>query len=343
MFTNLKQKVTSKVGLQILEAQRHSPVILFSVGAVGMLATVVMASRATLKMDEVIRESEEKKAAIEQALLLSSEERYTGEKYTEEDAKKDGMTTRVRLAIKIAKLYAPSIAIGLLSVGAMTGSHVILNRRYVGASAAFAGANKAFQEYRGRVVEELGKEKDQEFRYGVVEREVAVDDETGTHAVTIKERDPKSHGSMYARLFDEETSKNWEPEPGYNSMRIKAQMDWANYVLNGKGFLFLNEVYEMLGMDPSPEGQMVGWVKREDGGGDGHVDFCLMDDPKDGMEFICGNDSSVWLDFNVDGDILWILKQRKVEKAAARKHSQAQRASQGRGPESRRSRQIREG
>lgn len=301
----IKNKVTSKAGRQILVTQKHSPILLFGVGVVGVVATVVLASRATLKMEELIGEAEELKEQIGEALETKKDE------YSKEDAKKDGILVKSQTAMKIAKLYAPAVVVGVVSIGCFTGSHIILNRRNIALTAAYGAVDKAFREYRGRVVDELGKEKDQEFRFGVIEREVAVDTDDGVAVKTVKGADPefakKSGGrSMYAILFDE-GNRNWRPQWGDNQMFLRSQQQYAQDRLNSKGFLFLNDVYEALGFERTAFGQVVGWVL---GNGDDLIDFGIVD-TYEGIRFVNGNEKSVWLDFNVDGMVLDLIDNQK--------------------------------
>jgi len=302
----IKNKVTSGIGRQVLVGQKHSPTLLFVAGSVGLVATVVLASRATLKMDEVLREAEEKDVKIDAALDLESDE------YTEEDAKQDGILVRTQTALKIAKLYAPAVVVGAATIAAFTGSHVILNRRNVALTAAYGAVDKAFREYRGRVINEFGKDKDREFRFGVVEREMAVDTNDGVAVKTVKVVDPefaKESGgrSMYAVVFDE-SNRNWNPDWRYNSMFLRSQQDYANVRLRRDGFLFLNDVYQALGFERTAFGQLVGWVL---GNGDDLVDFGLMDNGYETTLFINGDERSTWLDFNVDGMVLELISNQK--------------------------------
>jgi len=302
----IKNKVTSGIGRQVLVGQKHSPTLLFVAGSVGLVATVVLASRATLKMDEVLREAEEKDVKIDAALDLESDE------YTEEDAKQDGILVRTQTALKIAKLYAPAVVVGAATIAAFTGSHVILNRRNVALTAAYGAVDKAFREYRGRVINEFGKDKDREFRFGVVEREMAVDTNDGVAVKTVKVVDPefaKESGgrSMYAVVFDE-SNRNWNPDWRYNSMFLRSQQDYANDRLRRDGFLFLNDVYQALGFERTAFGQLVGWVL---GNGDDLVDFGLMDNGYETTLFINGDERSTWLDFNVDGMVLELISNQK--------------------------------
>jgi hypothetical protein len=294
----IKSKVTSKVGRQILITQKHSPVLLFGIGVIGVGTTVVLACRATLKLEEVLGEAETIKEQIEDAKALESKE------YTEEDAKKDGVVNRTKTALKIGKLYAPAAVVGCITVGAFTGSHMILARRNAAITAAYVAVDKGFKQYRKNVVGELGLEKDREFRFGMIERELAVDTDEGVAVKTVKAADGDAlkngdTAKIYGRFFDE-YNMNWEKSRGKNAMFLRSCQNYANDLLNARGHVFLNEIYDMLGMERSKAGALVGWVK---GNGDSYIDFGILDDLYMGQKFVNGDEPSIFLDFNVDGPI----------------------------------------
>jgi hypothetical protein len=310
-FSALRTAVTSKVGIQTLIVRKHSPAILFGAGMVGIGATIYLASRGTLKMDEILREAEEKRTKITAALQLDNPE------YTEEDAKKDGLTARVQLAVKILRAYAPAIAVGTFTVGALTGSHMLLNKRYAGVTAAYAAVDKGFKEYRSRVIADQGEAKDNEYRFGQIEKQIGVDTDEGIVEKTVKGADPeyakRSGGrSMYARIFERDTSKDWSPYPGRNSTFVRVQQQWANDMLNANGFLLLNDAYKLLGLKPTSAGAQVGWVKHNDRGGDDYISFGVVESGFNGERFVNGDEDSVWLDFNVDG-VVYDLIDKTVE------------------------------
>lgn len=297
---DISNRVTSKVGRQLLTTRKNSPALLFGVGVVGFATTVVLATRATLKVDEVLKEAEENNKKIKEAEELSDK---TDGEYTEEEKKRDQLLVRTRAAVALGKLYAPAVGVGVLSIGCLSGSHMILSRRNAAITAAYAVLDKGFREYRGRVVNEYGQEKDREFRFGVAEREIAVDTDEGVAVKTIRGIDQeglKKGGSIYARFFDE-YSKNWSKDPGYNQMFLQSQQNYANDKLKARGHVFLNEIYDMLGLERSKEGAVVGWVR---GNGDDYIDFGVFrNDSYMGDLFVNGNERSVLLDFNVDGVI----------------------------------------
>lgn len=291
----LKHKATLKMGKQVLLLQRHSPTILFGVGVVGMVTTVVLASRATMKLDEVLDVADRKNGEIAEA-----REKH-GDEYTEENAQHDGIIVKVQTAGKIVKLYAPAFIVGTVTVAAFTGQHVVLKRRNIALSAAYAAVDQGFREYRKRVIEEHGELKDREYRFGTIDVQQAVDTDHGVDIKTVKgAKKPGLNGySMYAKMFDE-YNPNWQPTWGYNQMFLKSQEAYANDRLNADGYLFLNDVLVALGFERTKAGQVVGWVK---GYGDSYVSFGIVDHYA-GLRFVEGNEKSVILDFNVHGEVL---------------------------------------
>lgn len=294
----ITNRATSRAGRQLLIARKHSPTVLFGTGVVGVVATAVLASRATLKMDEVLHEAEKRQIDIDTAV---GEPLKDGGTYSEADQERDTKLNRTKLILTIARLYAPAAAVGAASIACLTGSHVILSRRNVSLTAAYAALDQGFREYRRRVVEELGEDKDREFRYGVGERQIAVDTDHGVDVKTVKVLNPTGQRSIYARAFDE-SNINWQSVRSYNLMFIQAQQAYANDRLRAKGYVLLNDVYQALGMERTKEGCVVGWVLNNPDGGDNYISFGIYDnDSFMGQEFVNGDEKSVWLDFNVDG------------------------------------------
>lgn len=290
----VKTAATSKAGLTLLKTQKRSPAILFVAGVVGFGATVVLASKATLKLADVLEENEFKQGEIHD---LHEINKLQDIKHADKEYKKDSAALKAHFVKDVARLYAPSVAVGVLSVGALTGSHVILNRRYTSVVAAYATLDRSFKEYRGRVVESYGTEVDKKLVNGSTSREIV--NEKGK-VITVQEADGRS---PYAKLFAKETTYEWSPQADYNLHFLRAQQAYANDILNSKGYIFLNDVYKSLGLEPIPAGQAVGWLKDNTRGTDGYVDFGIFDQPELFNDFMAGREGAIWLDFNVDGVI----------------------------------------
>lgn len=108
--------------------------------------------------------------------------------------------------------------------------------------------------------------------------------------------------SPYAVFFDE-TSAVWTKNSECNKLFLLRTQDLANLKLKARGYLFLNEVYDMLGLPRTRAGQLIGWIYDDRNPvGDNYVDFGIFNDRN--SSFVNGFEKSVLLDFNVDGNIL---------------------------------------
>ena len=297
----------SKVGLKV---KKHSPEIFAVAGVTGMVASTVLACRATTKASDILNETKEQ---VDQVHTVLADETISEERYSEEDSKKDLAIIYAKSAVKFAKLYAPAVILGGVSIACIFQSHHILNKRNAALAAAYATVDKGFKEYRGRVVDRFGEAVDRELKYNIKAQKIA---ETETDPETGKEKkvkktisvvdDPNAY-SDYARFFDE-ACPAWEKDSEYNLMFLRAQQQYANDLLRARGHLFLNEVYDMLGIPRTKAGQVVGWVyNTENPVGDNYVDFGIYDMHREVVrDFVNGYERVILLDFNVDGNI-WDL------------------------------------
>lgn len=295
-------RTLNRTGLKI---KKHSPEILLVTGTVGVVASTVMACKATLKVEEIVDEAKDKLDMIHRV----SSDPTKAEQYPEEDSKKDLTIVYTQTAVKFIKLYGPSVTIGVASLACMIGSNRILNKRNAALAAAYAAVDKSFKEYRGRVIERFGKQMDRELRYNIKAQEIeeTTVDENGKETVTkktVEVMDPNNY-SQYAIVFDD-GNEGWDPDPERSKYFLIQQQNWANERLKSRGHLFLNEVYDMLGAKRTKAGAQVGWVYDEKNcEGDNFVDFGIFDtnSPK-ARDFVNGIEKVIVLDFNVDGYIL---------------------------------------
>ena len=140
-------RTAHKVGLKV---KKHSPEILVVIGVVGVVTSTVMACKATTKASDVI---EEHKKEMDDIHFVAETK---PEKYSEEDFQKDTAIVYTQTAVKLAKLYAPAVAIGAVSIACIIGSHNILTKRNAALAAAYTAVDKTFKEYRNRVVDRFG-------------------------------------------------------------------------------------------------------------------------------------------------------------------------------------------
>lgn len=312
----LKEKVSSvttsmnrKFHMTGLKLKKHSPEILIVAGVVGTVASAVMACKATTKVSEILEEAKDMIDDIHEMSEIAENNEEYAEKYTEEDAKKDLAIVYVQTGVKLAKLYAPSVILGGLSLTAIVTSNNILRKRNVALAAAYAGVEKSFKEYRGRVVERFGKELDNELRYNIKAQEIeeTVVNEDGSET-TVK----KTVGVVDPNTIDDtskifyEGNPGWRKDPEHNLIYLKQQQAYANERLKLQGYLFLNDVYDQLGFPRTAAGQVLGWIyDKKNPIGDNFVDFGIYNqDNERTIAFVNGYERSILLTFNHDGNIL---------------------------------------
>lgn len=292
--------ITRKIASQQLLAHENAPKILFVGGVVSMVGSTVLACRATLKVGEVLEQIENDQNQANSVHELVNDDEYEGDaSYSDKELKKDQAVIVLRGAGRVAKLYAPAVILGGVGVLALTKSHRILQDRNLALAAAYTAVEGAYARYRDRVRDRYGEDVDREFYY---ESEVVqiVDEETGN--VTETTQVTGAPGSAYARWYDKESSRNWSVDPDINMMFLKNVQNVANDRLRSRGHLFLNEVYQDLGLTHTTAGAVVGWRWNKNSGDD-FVDFGIWDSDEKIRNFFNGREGAILLDFNVDGMI----------------------------------------
>lgn len=297
--TEIMKSVNGVTSKAVMKLKKHSPEILVVAGIAGTVVSAVLACKATTKVAEILDETKGTLDTIHEGMETGA---INGQEYTTDDGKKDTVVVYAQTGMKLAKLYGPAIILGTLSITSILASNNILRKRNVALGAAYAAIDKSFKEYRGRVIERFGDQVDTELKYGIKAKkfeEIEVDPETGKEKKvkkTVMVADPNLQ-SDYAVYFDSK-SRNYETNPDYNRMFLKAQQAFANDKLQTRGHLFLNEVLDDLDLPRTPAGQIVGWTKD---GPDGYVNFRIVEverETEDGR-----HEPALLLDFNVEGNI----------------------------------------
>lgn len=323
------QNAQRLIGRGELLAKKHAPEILIAGGIISMVAAVGTAVAATTKVEAILDDANAKlemsdtlveryKADPEQFKKDYEEKGVT--EYTEEDSSREKTIIYIQSGWKLVKLYIPTVTFMALGVACVLSAHNILSKRNVALLAAYKASESSFLQYRERVREEIGEERENDIYYGNVTetvKEKVTDEKTGK-TKTVKRELKKTGGvvcSRYARFFDESNPNYNKPcknlETGEfvdirtaaerNRYFIECQQKKAMQMFKRRGHFFLNEAYDLLDMPRSDEGQLVGWIDD----GDTVIDFGIFDFKScpQRAEFVNGNEASVLLDFNVQGVI----------------------------------------
>ncbi len=249
-----------------LAARRNWPTIATVAGCAGVVTSTLMACGATRKLDDVL---DGHKYAIENVDMLTTVD--------EHDAKAEKARIFASTAVKLGKLYGPAILVQIGSIGLIGSSHVEMIGRQAALSAAYTSAVSTFDAYRERIRKQIGSEEEFKAYYGLTEEETVreeLNEETGRKRkvkenLLVLEVDPSDY-TRYARCFcrfeltpdggSTMGSREWTNDSATNLFFLKERQNWANDKLHAYGWLSLNDVYDMLGFDRIPEGQVLGWV-----------------------------------------------------------------------------------
>ena len=291
--------IPGKVGLKL---SKHSPMIFTGVGIAGMVGGTVLACVGTRKFIEASDDIEARKALVHYMLDENEcDEEERPELYSE-------IKDLDKMVIKEAvKAYAPTVILEGVSVASILwGSH-ISHKRLVTMTGIATSTAAQFAEYRARVKAMDGENKDQLYLKGEVEKEVEETKITKSGKErTVKKKvkipNPDGH-SQYAVQF-KPGDAGWSYNPEYNLYFIQNVEKNLDRTFKMQGYLFLNQVYDELGIRDTDgkwlwtqEGQVVGWF--DDGTEDKHISF--------GIDYTypaMGYADYVWIDPNVDGVII---------------------------------------
>ena len=317
---NLPFKLGGKLAKGLTVLKVVSPELCAAGSILFGLGCVITSCIATVKSEPVVKDCVEREEAIRKVYGEGEEEKMrpmkeltTSEQHAVKDIRKD-------MAVMLVKNYAIPAILGLASVALQLHGLKVLRRSLEATTIALAAKTKELDEYRKRVIEDQGIEKDQEYMHGLKkETSVVVDPDTGEVIGEKTEYKQVRPGiSQYARVFDEgewdEAKKQWiwkNPVWRDDNMVNQDNLRFIEKEMNGRlvrdGYLFLNDVYKRLGFPPTIDGQIVGWM-YDSVRGDHAVSFGVFtDDPRQlpcNLSFIDGDSNTPLLDFNVDGPII---------------------------------------
>lgn len=296
-------KLGNIVSVGTLKVKKNAPQIMIFFGVAGMIYSAVKACKATVDLVDITNEKDEIEKKIEKEIT------------NEEELAKKIRDTKIRYYLDVAKLYTPSVIICMVSVSSIFWGNRIFIKRNAALSTILAATNTGFKEYRRRITDKYGEEADKYGKFGFDQMEVKeqiIDEETGKKK-TVKSKldvtdDTLALYSQYARYFDE-SSPYWEKTAEYNQMFLRIKQNYFNEMLKAKKFIFLNDVYEALGIPRTQAGQFVGWVYDENNPiGDNYIDFGIYDVRRSSSrDFVNGYENAILLDFNVDGEIVHLI------------------------------------
>lgn len=293
--------ITTAFHTGMARISKHAPTILSVAASAGVIGTGYLAWKAGTRFEDVeCRDWERRKECISNADNIPDEEVPAYER-----------KLRILFILDTAKTLAPAAIVGGATIAMIYFSNSISKKRLAALGAAYTVLQNAFDGYKKKMVDTLGKETVDKIvapklpNVGKTAEEILADDNRNDAAdVTDAVLSMVGECSPYARVISETSSNAWDPNEDYTVMNLTEIQGWANRRLHKKGHLFLNEVFDQLGLSRTKEGAIVGWIKNGDG--DGYVSFGdieasiyrVPDFERTRIQ------SNVVVDFNVDG-VIW--------------------------------------
>lgn len=293
--------ITTAFYTGVARVSKHAPTILSVTASAGVIATGYLAWKAGTRFEDVEgRDWDRRKECLRNADTIP-----------DEDVPKIERKNRILFILDTVRTVAPAAIVGAATITMIYFSNSISKKRLAAMGAAYATLQTAFDGYKRTMVEALGKESVDKIlkpklpNVGKSAEEILSSDNK-SDAANVSDAVVNSLKALspYARIIAEESSTCWDPNEDYTSQNLAAVQLWSNRRLERKGHLFLNEVFDQLGLSRTREGAVVGWLKN--GEGDNYVSFGDFDAsiyrvPSDDYTRV---DSNFIVDFNVDG-VIW--------------------------------------
>lgn len=230
-----------------------SPAILTAIAVTGTVTTAVLAGKASFKAANLINEEQGDRA-------------YDTEVGLTPEAKP--LTTKEKVELTWM-LYIPAVSTGATTIAAMITANQIGNRRTAAMAAAYSLSEKAFGEYRDKVVEKLGENKEAKVR-----EELAQD--------RVRKNPPSSEvviATGQVLCFDQHSGRYFQSD----MESLKKGRNDLNFKLLREGYVSLNDFYDKIGLPCLEHGEDVGWTTDTEV--DIHIFSVLSDDQRPCIAF----------------------------------------------------------
>lgn len=289
------------------------PTIAFYAGIGGVIGTCVLTGLAARKYKKAVRKNDDEIETIREYRKEFSDENGKLDPEEEKNYKKALTQAYFKKGLTTLKVYAPVIALGSISIFALSWSHNKNVKTISTLTTAYTGLRTFLDKYRDRVKEEVGEEKESNLFNGTTVEKVK-NPETGKieKVTTLHDNDYE-----FSLLFGP-GSKYWDDDPDLRWLFLSGLETELTVELRAGGygnFISENYVREKLGYPKTEMGQLVGWFYYPDiPFYENKISFGLDYDPTGKIkQFKDGDEESIWLNFNCDGFLSECYKKAAKE------------------------------
>jgi Family of unknown function (DUF6353) len=209
-------------------ASDNSPAILTAIGVTGAVVTAYLAGTASYKAFDVIQQAEEKR---------NIDALHDIDVYPLEFKDKLELTW---------KLYVPAAASAALTVAAIICANRVGVRRTAALASAYSLSEKAYTEYKGKVLEKLGEKKEKTVRDEIAQDRVK-NNVVGSREIIVANGDVRCFDTFTGRYFSSSVNA------------LQAAKNDINSQINNNIYASLTEFYHLVGLSPTAMSDEVGW------------------------------------------------------------------------------------
>jgi hypothetical protein len=203
----------------------NSPLILTAMAVTGTVTTAYLTGKATVKAMRVIDWEKSKHFQEEKSHELLPKEKVA-------------LTWR---------LYIPAAGTGVMTIACIVTANRIGTRRAAAMAAAYSVSEKAWNEYKDKVVEKLGANKEQAVRDEIAQDRVNQNPVSTREVIITGAGDVRCYDSITGRYFDS------------NVEALKKAENAINYQILHNMYASLYEFFDLIGLPPTPWSTEVGW------------------------------------------------------------------------------------
>lgn len=214
--------------------KRNASTILTYAGGAGVIATTVMAVKATPKALDI----------------LDSAEKEKGEE----------LTTLEKVKV-VGPSYIPAVLIGASTIACIFGANVLSKRQQAALLSVYSLVDSSYKEYKNKLKELYGEEAHQNIINSIAVEKAEDIIVSGSYLCSDCDLSAEDSCGEPVLFYDEYSSRYFEA--------TIEQVLTAEYHLNRnyilRGYSYLNELYEFLGLEGTDYGSVLGWCPTDEG------------------------------------------------------------------------------
>lgn len=213
---------------------KRSPEILLGIGIASGITATVLAVKATPKAMELLAEAEKEN------INRQIKEGVPGPEV------KNGLPS-AQVVKTVWKCYIPAAISGAASIACLLGSHSVNTKRNAALATAYKLSETALNEYREKVVEEIGEDKEKVIRDKISQKHLDEKPVSKNEVIITGTGKQLCYDGISGRYFESDIQT------------IRAAVNKINETMVYEMYAALNDFYNEIGLSNTDMGDELGW------------------------------------------------------------------------------------